>query len=77
LTHGDIDEESLDGGHGRAGARSQRFRASGHCCSDVAFTAKLIPVEGFPHTGNLARAGAALKLEYTIPGAEYGAIRCR
>jgi hypothetical protein len=38
----------------------------------VAFAAKLLPVKGFPGTGNRARAGAALKLEYTITGTEFG-----
>jgi hypothetical protein len=38
----------------------------------VAFSAKLVPVKGFPGTGNRARAGAALKLEYTITGTEFG-----
>jgi hypothetical protein len=38
----------------------------------VAFSAKLVPIVGFPHTGNIARTGAALKLEYTISGTEDG-----
>jgi hypothetical protein len=37
----------------------------------VSFSAKLLPVKGFPGTGNRARAGAALKLEYTITGTEF------
>ena len=31
-----------------------------------------MPIPGFPHTGNILGAGAALKAEYTISGTEYG-----
>jgi hypothetical protein len=37
----------------------------------VAFSAKIVPVAGFLHTGDVAREGGALKLEYTIDGTEY------
>jgi len=37
----------------------------------VAFKAVAIPIPGFPHTGNILGAGAALKLEFKIKGSEY------
>jgi len=38
----------------------------------VTFKAKAVPIAGFPHTGNLKGAGAAVQAEYTISGTEYG-----
>src|ERR1700735_1299379 len=38
----------------------------------VAFSATLVPIKGFPGTGNRAGTGTALKLEYTIAGTELG-----
>jgi len=38
----------------------------------VTFKAKAVPIPGFPHTGNILGAGAALQAEYTITGTEYG-----
>lgn len=38
----------------------------------VAFKAKAVPVAGFPHTGNIAGAGAVLETEFKITGHEYG-----
>src|SRR5487761_2748074 len=38
----------------------------------VTFKAKAVPISGFPHTGNILGAGAALQAEYTIEGNEYG-----
>jgi hypothetical protein len=38
----------------------------------VTFKAKAVPITGFPHTGNILGAGAALQAEYTISGTEYG-----
>ena len=38
----------------------------------VTFKAKAVPIEHFPHTGNILGAGAALQAEYTISGNEYG-----
>ncbi len=39
---------------------------------EVTFKAKAVPIAGFPHTGNILNAGAALQTEYTISGTEYG-----
>jgi len=38
----------------------------------VTFKANPVPIAGFPHTGNILGAGAALHAEYQISGAEYG-----
>ena len=38
----------------------------------VTLKAEAVPIKGFPHTGNIAGAGAAVKAEYTISGTEYG-----
>jgi hypothetical protein len=38
----------------------------------ITLKAKAIPIPGFPHTGNILGAGAALQAEYTISGTEYG-----
>ena len=38
----------------------------------VTFKAKAVPIPGFPHTGNILGAGAALQSEFTIEGNEYG-----
>ena len=38
----------------------------------VTFKAKAVPIPGFPHTGNILGAGAAIQAEYTISGTEYG-----
>ena len=38
----------------------------------VTFKAKAVPIPGFPHTGNILGAGAAIEAEYTISGTEYG-----
>ena len=37
----------------------------------VKFKAEAVPIPGFPHTGNILGAGAALKAEYEISGTEY------
>ena len=34
----------------------------------ITLTAKAVPIPGFPHTGNILGAGAALQAEYTISG---------
>jgi hypothetical protein len=36
----------------------------------VTFKAAVVPIVGFPHTGNVLRAGAAVQIEYTISGTE-------
>jgi hypothetical protein len=38
----------------------------------VTFKARAIPIPGFRHTGNILGAGAALRVQYTIRGTEYG-----
>src|SRR5271166_5807092 len=38
----------------------------------ITLKAEAVPIPGFPHTGNILGAGAALKAEYTISGTEYG-----
>ena len=38
----------------------------------VQFKAKAVPIPGFPHTGNIFGAGAAVEAEYKISGTEYG-----
>jgi hypothetical protein len=37
----------------------------------VSFKARAVPIAGFPHTGNILGAGAAVQAEYTISGTEY------
>jgi hypothetical protein len=37
----------------------------------VEFKAKAVPIPGFPHTGNIYGAGAAVEAEYHITGTEY------
>lgn len=38
----------------------------------VTMTAKAVPIKGYPHTGNILGAGAALQSRFTITGTEYG-----
>jgi len=38
----------------------------------VTLKAKAVPIAGFPHTGNILGAGAAVQAEITISGTEYG-----
>jgi hypothetical protein len=38
----------------------------------VTLKAKAVPIPGFPHTGNILGAGAAVESEFTIKGNEYG-----
>ena len=38
----------------------------------VTFKAKAVPIPGFRGTGNILGAGAALQVQYTINGSEYG-----
>src|SRR5579875_1967978 len=37
----------------------------------VQFKAKIVPIPGFPHTGNILGAGADLETEFFIHGSEY------
>jgi hypothetical protein len=45
--------------------------ASALAVPTVTFKAVAIPIPGFPHTGNIFGAGAALKTEFKISGTEY------
>ncbi len=38
----------------------------------VTFKATAVPIPGFPHTGNIYGAGAAVEAEFHISGTEYG-----
>jgi len=38
----------------------------------VRFVASPVPIAGYPHTGNIAGTGEAIKVEYEISGTEYG-----
>ncbi len=38
----------------------------------VTFKATAVPIPGFRHTGNILGAGAALRVQYSIRGTEYG-----
>src|ERR1700743_2179926 len=38
----------------------------------VKFRAAAVPIPGFPHTGNIKGAGAAVEAEFKIEGTEYG-----
>jgi hypothetical protein len=38
----------------------------------VTFKAAAVPIPGFPHTGNIKGAGAAVEAEFHISGTEYG-----
>jgi hypothetical protein len=37
----------------------------------VSFAAKILPIKGFPHTGNILGAGAAVEATFKIQGTEY------
>lgn len=38
---------------------------------EVVFKARAVPIRGFPHTGDILGAGAALHVEYAFTGSEY------
>ena len=46
--------------------------AAASAAPTVTFKAVAVPIPGFPHTGNILGAGAAVKFEWTIKGTEYG-----
>jgi hypothetical protein len=46
--------------------------ATASAAPTITMKAKAVPIPGFPHTGNILGAGAALQTEYTISGTEYG-----
>jgi hypothetical protein len=47
------------------------FSASASAAPTVTFKAKAVPIPGFPGTGNILGAGAAVQAEFTITGTEY------
>lgn len=47
------------------------FSASASAAPTVTFKAKAVPIPGFPGTGNILGAGAAVQAEFTITGSEY------
>jgi hypothetical protein len=46
--------------------------ASASAAPTVTLKAVAVPIKGFPGTGNILGAGAAVQAEYTISGTEYG-----
>jgi hypothetical protein len=46
--------------------------ASASAAPSITFKARAVPIPGFRGTGNILGAGAALKVQYTIAGTEYG-----
>jgi len=46
--------------------------ASASAAPTITMKAVAVPIPGYPHTGNILGAGAALKAEFTIAGTEYG-----
>jgi hypothetical protein len=48
------------------------FSATAAAAPTVTFKARAIPIPGFRGTGNILGAGAALQVQYTISGTEYG-----
>ncbi len=46
--------------------------ATASAAPTITMKAVAVPIAGFPHTGNILGAGAALKTEFTISGTEYG-----
>ena len=57
----------------RLPCRPWRCRPSASAAPTVTFKAKAVPIPpGFPHTGNILGAGAAVEAEFTITGTEYG-----
>src|SRR5579875_1321283 len=45
--------------------------AAAQATPSVTFKARIVPIPGFPHTGNILGAGADLETEFTIRGTEY------
>ncbi len=46
--------------------------ASASAAPTITLKAKAVPIKGFPGTGDILGAGAALQTEFTITGTEYG-----
>jgi hypothetical protein len=55
-----------------AGLMAALFPAVSSAAPTVTFKARAIPIPGFRGTGNILGAGAALQVQYTIKGTEYG-----
>src|ERR1700759_2180255 len=55
-----------------AGLMAALFPAVSSAAPTVTFKARAIPIPGFRGTGNILGAGAALEVQYTIKGTEYG-----
>jgi hypothetical protein len=55
-----------------AGVALLALAAQASATPKVTIKASAIPIPGFPHTGNIYGAGAAVKSEVTISGTEYG-----
>ena len=51
--------------------------ATASAAPTITLKAKAVPIPGFPHTGNILGAGAALKAEFTISGPNTAASRRR
>ena len=56
----------------RSALRCLALPARASAAPTVTFKAQAVPIPGFPHTGNILGAGAAVQAEYTITGTEYG-----
>jgi hypothetical protein len=46
--------------------------ATASAAPTITLKAKAVPIPGYPHTGNILGAGAAIQAEYKISGTEYG-----
>lgn len=57
---------------GTVGAVAMSFSGSAAAVPKVTVKAEAVPIAGFPHTGNILGAGAAVQSEITISGTEYG-----
>jgi hypothetical protein len=53
-------------------AGSLGFAAAGLAAPAVTMKVRPVPISGFPGTGNILGAGAAVEARYTITGTEYG-----
>ncbi len=57
---------------GVVGAAAMAFSGAASATPTVTVKAEAVPIPGFPHTGNILGAGAAVQSEITISGSEYG-----
>jgi hypothetical protein len=56
---------------GALAAAALALPAAAQATPTVQFKAKIVPIPGFPHTGNILGAGADLETEFFIHGTEY------